>query len=750
MKKTILLLGTFFLSGLIVFMTVIYFVLSGYLPEYINNNKYIGEELGFVGLVNTFHGTGGHPLSSGATFPGASYPFGMVQLSPDTQYSNWLMRSLSTFNMANAGYYYGHDSILGFSHTRISGGGIPSGGVIRVRPSRNPSPEAEFRERIKFKHEKEVAYAGSYNVDFEQLGVKVSLTAGKQIGVHRYDFSGEEPKSLLIDLSSVNGAENTVTGVKVDFDHNSKVFRGEIKVLDSFSKSYGGFTLYFALRVSNMTSYYYLQDHKNLKAAAASGNDLGIAVIIEKNSNRAEMTIGLSLSTVSDALAQLEETPTFSEQIEATRNQWNALLSRIEVQSQDKEFLKLFYTSLYHSLLMPNLSSGGVNPKYTNYSLWDTFRATHPLFDLAYKDYQKEFITSLMEMTKSNKFLPRWPYQTGETNIMIGSPSVIVMAEAAKTGFLKLETDIFLEIMESILNDSDLSICLEHGHCPGDLMSGSVSKAIEYSWAFHSLVNWKSSLGGIDGPTLSKGLNLWKAHWHEGSQSFLPKDSQGKWMGDSAYWLGSVFGGGHYTEGSKYHWRWGIPHKKTVKDLIGLFGSEEKFIDLLEDFFEKGSANALGAMIPSTYYWHGNEHNLHAPFLFNFTSKPYLSQKWVNWILKNRYKNGPHGLDGNDDGGTLGSWFVWASLGLFQLPGSSTLTITSPLVEQAKVFLTPEKQLNIFVDKDSSDAHYIEAVYLDGHRLCEPFLGFKQLHDAEKLEFKLGDKPAGRSGFDCL
>ena len=357
------------------------------------------------------------------------------------------------------------------------------------------------------------------------------------------------------------------------------------------------------------------------------------------------------------------------------------------------------------------------------------------------------FIESLLSLSESGKVLPRWPYQTGETDIMIGSPSAIVIAEAAQTSLSDIDSDAFSMVLTSMLNDKELAICLDYGFCPGDKMAESVSKAVEYSWAFYSLKKWKSESLPQDFPV--EGTMLWKAHWHPEEKKFLPKDSSGAWINDDSHWLFSIFGGKHYTEGSMFHWLWGIPQRETVDELISMFGSEDVFISILDDFMEKGAVNELGAIVPSRYYWHGNEHNLHAPFLFNFTSRPFLTQKWVAWILRHRYKTGPHGLDGNDDAGTLGAWFVWASLGLYPLAGSSILTLTAPMIDSATITLSKGKYLRISVVRESENADYIKSVHLDDKKICEPFVSFDELHHSDELRFHLVTKPDRYSGFHC-
>ena len=605
----------------------------------------------------------------------------------------------------------------------------------------------DFRKGVSFEHENESAKVGSYDVKLDEIGVEVSLTAGEQSAIHRYTFLGENPKSLLIDISSVNGSENYVENTSIEFDKSRGVFKGFVTVLDSFSRSYGGFKIYFCFKFNQIESYYFFNSQEVVKEQKASGKDLGMVARLPKHTKQAEISFGFSLASTKEAIENFKKAPTFDIQKKETIKIWESLLSRILVESNDKGFLELFYTSLYHALLMPNLASSSSMPKYTNFSLWDTFRTTHPLFNLAFKDYQRMFIDSLINLTDSRKKLPRWPYQTGETDIMIGSPSAIVISEAAQTSLRDLGLGTYSVVLNSMLNDKDLSICLEKGFCPGDQMTGSVSKAIEYSWAFHSLKKWHPEDSTQKFP--ANGTELWKAHWHPEEKVFLPKDSSGSWIEDNSYWLFSVFGGKHYTEGSKNHWLWGISHKDTVKELISLFGSEEKFISSLNDFLDKGADNELGAMVPSAYYWHGNEHNLHAPFLFNFTSRPFLTQKWVSWILRNRYKIGPHGLDGNDDAGTLGAWFVWASLGLFPLPGTSMLTITSPLIDDAKIALSKDKLLTISVTRESEGAEYIKSVYLDERQICEPFISFDDLQDSKKLTFQLTVEPDALSGFNC-
>ncbi len=414
--------------------------------------------------VNPFIGTGGLFYLCGNEFPGACLPFGMVRLSPDTV-SNSGARALNT-----AGYYYRDERILGFSHTRLVGTGATDGGQFLVIPTAGRQPPDARRHGldVTFSHKEEVAFPGYYTVNLPEQGVSAELTATRRVGVHRYTFSGNGPPHLLIDVTNALGRGSSKEGEVRVLPHANEV-EGAVRTFGTFSNRYGGIKVYFVARCSTHFASFRTWKGKVFSSAdaTAAGNDIGVDLVFGKTDARPVIELKLALSYVSikNARANLVAEAgqlSFDQVLTKAKEEWEDKLSRIRVEGGTDKQRTIFYTALYHSLQMPTVFNdvngeylgfdGGVHQAsgftyFTDMSLWDTFRTTHPLFTLISPGDQRDIVVSLIEMAKQGGYLPRWPCGNGYSNSMFGTPADMVIAETYLKGIRDFDVETAYQAM---------------------------------------------------------------------------------------------------------------------------------------------------------------------------------------------------------------------------------------------------------------------------------------------------------------
>lgn len=722
--------------------------------------------------VNTFIGTGGLFYLCGNEFPGACLPFGMARLGPDTV-SNDGRRALNS-----AGYYYRDERILGFSHTRLVGTGATDGGQFLVIPiGSRQSPDAHRHGLdVTFSHKDEVAFPGYYAVNLPEQGVTAELTATRRVGVHRYTFSGNGPSHLLIDVTNALG-RGTSKEAEVRVLPQANEVEGAVRTFGTFSKRYGGIKVYFVARCSTHFASFRTWQGKVFSSAAstAAGNDVGVDLVFDKTDARPEIELKLALSYVSikNARANLvaeADKLSFDQVCMKAKEEWEDKLSRIRVEGGTDKQRTIFYTALYHSLQMPTAFSD-VNGEYlgfdgkvhqasgftyfTDMSLWDTFRTAHPLFTLIAPNDQRDMVVSLVEMAKQGGYLPRWPSGNGYSNSMFGTPADMVVAETYLKGIRDFDVETAYQAMRKTAlgptsksrfsGRGGIADYLKYEYCPSDLMDESVAKTLEYSYADHSVALLAAAMGHREDAVLfEKHARYYRNVWNPQTQYFQPRDSHGSF--DDAFrplLLTYLDRGGKYTrayvEGSALQWRWGAGF--DAGGLVSLFKSREYFVQELEQFFAR-SVPSVGKN-PNAYYWHGNQPDIYAAYLFNAAHRPDLTQKWVRWILDVKYGDGENGLDGNDDGGTLSAWYVLSSLGIFPTAGSDRYELASPLWKRAEIRMG-SRRLVITADQDSAKNLYVMKAWLNGKPLDRRWLKHGEIAAGGLIRYEMGPEPAAQ------
>ena len=720
--------------------------------------------------VVPFIGTGGYFWVCANNFPGASMPFGVVRLSPDTESSIFRKKAMST-----SGYYYPDNRIMGFSHTRLSGTGATDGGHLRVIPSTEEIGWESYEKGkfIPFKHSNEVAFPGYYAVKLEDPAVLVELTATRRTGIHRYTFSSGKNPHLLLDVCSVLGDKN-VEGGSITLNPNGLEAEGEVKTFGTFAGRYGGIKVYFTAQFDRPFIQSEIHDGKiSIKSQSnGSGKDLGVEFTFDHPEKPIVLKIGISHVSIANARLNMEtETNdlSFEQLVENGKAIWEEKLALIEPETDNQKDKTVFYTALYRSFQMPTLfqdvngdyfgfdktvhKAEGFN-YYTDLSLWDTFRTLHPLYILIAPKEQRDMMVSLVKMKEQGGYLPRWPSGNGYTGSMLGSPADMVISESYQKGIRDFDVKSAYEGMKFLaLNPtpkgskfggrSGIAAYNQFGYCPTDLMDKAVSRTLEYAWADHSIAILADSLGYKEDAKLFYGhAEFYKNIWNPATRYFQSKDSKGQFSKDFDPIKLSYFDtDGKYTkdyvEGSALQWRFAVPY--DPRGLISLFGGNESFAKELNAFFEK-SDPTMCSWNPGGYYWHGNEPDIHSAYLFNEAFRPDLTQKWSRWILDNKYGVNSEGLDGNDDGATLSSWYLFASLGFYPIAGTDYYEVGAPLFRKSVIHLGSHT-LQIIAENYSQQNIYVSKIWLNGKLLNGFKLKHNQISEGGTLIFEMSALP---------
>jgi predicted alpha-1,2-mannosidase len=775
LKYVAVIVSVFLISGILILLywSLRYQNTVNEVPKKISTTVQPGE---FGQWVNPFIGTGGFPTYvAGDDIPGATLPFGMVRLSPDTHTFCELLTDNSQETVSTAGYYYGDNEIMGFSHTRMVGTGAYDGGHFRVFPAMDEKGWSNYQKHkyLRFSHADELASPGYYAVRFKKPDVLAELTATERVGIHRYTFSGKEIPHLLIDVASALGRRNSSEG-EVDISPEKQEITGCIRTFASFSGRYGGEKIYFAAHCSRpFQSVAVWSGNQYLKGQlAAKGDKPGVDLGFRKEDKVVELRLGISYVSIENARQNLEiETSnlTFAQIQEKAKEKWEEKLGLIKIDGGTSDQRTIFYSALYRSLQMPTLfndangdymgfdkqvhKTEGFN-YYTDLSLWDTFRTIHPLFTMIVPEEQRNMMVSLVKMCEQGGVIPRWPSGYGYTGSMIGSSGDIVISEAYQKGIRGFDVEKAYQAMrkaalaidppkEGFKPRGGMDECLKYGYCPADKMERSVSKTLEYAYADDAISKLAIALGYTDDAKLfAQHAQFYRNIWNSGTQYFQGRFSDGKFDQNFkplklTYLDFSEKYTKAYVEGCALQWRWALFF--DPEGLISLFKSHDYFVSELNAFFEKADS-ARGTLTPGSYYWHGNEPDIHAAYLFNVAGRPDLTQKWVRWILDNKYGAGYDGVDGDDDAGTLSAWYVWSALGMYPLAGSDIYQLGAPLFPKAEIKMG-DKILTIDTENYAPQNKYVKQIWLNDVPLDRYWIKHSEIVNGGTLRFEMTNKP---------
>lgn len=709
----------------------------------------VGE---YTQYVDPFIGTGGTPWTCGMLSPAACTPFGAVRLGPDTSF----VGGAYIVKTNNSGYYYEHGHIKGFSHSRLSGTGAEDYQIFRVTPTVGNSDV----DILPYSHKNEVAAPGYYAVHLKSVDCLVELTADNHTGVHRYTFGNSKDARLFIDVTSTAGNYGADSGF-AEYDPETGLITGGSVIGAAFSSRYDGLPVYFAAEAD-----------KEIKSCEISGDptDLGIDINFGNIKDESvELKVAISFVSVENAKLNLEA-ETGNLDFDGVRNKavenWDENLSEIKIQSSDEEIMTVFYTALYHSMIMPT-DFTDTNGEYlgfdkqvhvadgytyrTDMSLWDTCRDTHSLYTLIEPEIQNDCLNSLVEMAKAGGSLPRWPMGAGYTSSMLGDPANIVITESYLKGFTDFDVETAYEYMKLSSETKPsrdgrdyIDAYNEYGYVPNDISNGdeSVARTIEYSWEDAAIANLATALGKTDDAAKYQEKSMYyKNVFNPETKYFQARNTDGEFVWNFSPYITSFYDAvmikkfaDCYCEGSARQWRWNALH--DIEGMIELFGSEEYFVSELEDFMEDASLTRA-AIDPGHGFWIGNQHDIHTPYLFANAGRADLTQKWVRWTLENRFSDDINGLDGNDDGGTLSSWYVFSAMGFYPLAGTDKYWLGSPNLDSAEITLGNGKTLKITAHNQGKKNVYVESVKLNGVELDGCYITHEQLMGGGSLEFTM-------------
>lgn len=724
--------------------------------------------------VNPFSGTGGIPYICTHNTPAATVPFGTVRLGPDT-----ICMFFDKVGLNQSGYYYGDNRTIGFSHTRLCGAAVTEGGVFRVMPTTS-ARLSQLKKKgpffARFSHSQELAFPGYYGVWLPKDKIMAEMTASQHVGLHRYTFKGKNTPHLLLDLNSAL-SERPTKDAKVKIDSGAGTLEGEAVHWGGFSGRTGGTNVYFAARCMTpfKSSGVWTNHQYKDEVSEAEGDDVTIDLGFAEGSGDQTIEFRMAISYVSlaNAKANLDvETSqkTFDQVLTEAKDSWEKRLAVIKITGGTEEQKRVFYTALYRAFQMPTMFTD-VNGEYkgfdqaihkaegfkyyTDFSLWDTFRAVHPLYNLIARKDERDMMVSLVEMAKAGGCLPRWPCMCGYTNCMFGTPADVAVSEAYLKGIRDFDIETAYKSMRQVAFNGPpvgskfagregYEYYNQYGYCPTDKTGDAVSATLEYAWADYALAQLAETLGYKDDAALFRQRSTnYKNIWNPATQYFQPKDSKGGYPVEFKPLLLSYVDFDRkytkdYVEGSPLQWRWGVPH--DPEGLKALFKSPEYFLSELTEYFEK-SDKSLGWWNPGPYYWHGNEPYIHNVYFFSTAGRPDLTQKYVRWIMDTKYADNYNGLDGNDDGGTLSSWYVLNALGFYPIAGTTRYELAAPLFERAEVNMGDGKILTVIAENHAANHIYVKGVFLNDVPLDRTSFTHDEIANGGTLRFVMSPTP---------
>jgi predicted alpha-1,2-mannosidase len=693
-------------------------------------------------LVNPFIGTGGH----GHTFPGATLPFGMVQLSPDTRLTGW---------DGCSGYHDTDSIIYGFSHTHLSGTGISDYGDVLLMPF-NSSEKISLNDiqnqqliPSTFKKETESANPGFYKVHLNNSEVDVELTATTRVGIHKYTFNKEKGHKILLDLN-----------------HRDKVLNSEITIEDTTSIS--GFRQSEAW-ATNQHVFFYMEFSAPFKIEKikdeAKINKL--YKILSFNDDLKDLIVKVGISAVStegakENLKNEAESWDFNFYKENAKNIWEKALNKIDVKSNNEDKLTVFYTALYHTMIAPNTFSDvngnyrgmdqkihkdTLNSTYTVFSLWDTFRAAHPLYSIIEQKRTNEFIHTFLKHYEQGGRLPVWELSSNETECMIGYHSVSVITDAFNKGLQDFDSKKALEAMiyGANLNHFGLESYKKYGYIRAGDEAESVSKTLEYAYDDWCIAQFAKAQG--DTKTYTEFIQRAQSYKNsfDPTSNFMRARLNGGWF--KPFDPSEV--NFNYTEANS--WQYSLFAPQDISGLIQLFGGNDNFEQRLDDLFTTNSETTGRHQADITgligQYAHGNEPSHHMAYLYNFIEKPWKTQERVKQIIDEQYWNAPDGLSGNEDCGQMSAWFVLSASGFYSVtPGLNYYVIGAPTFNEVTYHLENGNSFKIIAKNLSDENKYIQSASLNGEKYSKSYLLHKDLMKNGELVFEMGKTPSKEFG----
>ena len=706
--------------------------------------------------VNPFIGTGAIDGGlSGNNYPGATSPFGMIQLSPDTSEApNWGDAS---------GYDYNRSTIFGFSHTRLSGTGASD--LIDV----TLMPTSSGRTSSTFTHDEEKASPGYYQVMLKDENINVELTTTQRNGIHRYQYPAGKDAEVILDMD--HSADKGSWG--------RRIINAQIRILNDHAvEGYRIITgwaklrkIYFYMEFSSPILTSTLRDggrvHEN--TAVVNGTNLhGCFRFGKLNGKPLTCKVALSSVSMENARQNMEqEAPhwDFDRYMAAADADWEKQLGKIEIKGTEVQ-KEIFYTALYHTMIQPNIMSdvngeymaadytarkvGDNETHYTTFSLWDTFRASHPLYTLLEPERVTDFVKSMIRQYEYYGYLPIWQLWGQDNYCMIGNHSIPVITDAILKGIPGIDVE---KAYEAVYNSSVTShpnspfeVWEKYGFMPENIQTQSVSITLEQAFDDWCVAQLAEKLNkDADYERFHKRSEYYRNLFHPKTKFFQSKNDKGEWIEPFDPYQYGGNGGHPFTEGNAWQYFWYVPH--NIQALMELTGGTKAFEQKLDTFFtsnyksEQMNHNASGFV---GQYAHGNEPSHHVAYLYNFAGQPWKTQKYVSHILNTLYNNTSSGYAGNDDCGQMSAWYVFSAMGFYPVnPADGRYIIGSPLLDECTLKLAGNKDFHIRTIRKSPEDIYIQSVTLNGKKHKDFFITHQDIMNGGTMVFKMGKKPSG-------
>lgn len=723
-----------------------------------STDKQASKDLDLVKYVDPYIGTGFH----GHVFLGASVPFGAVQLGPVNVTEGWDWCS---------GYHYSDSTIIGFSHTHLSGTGIGDLGDICFMPVTGQVP---MKGRAKdqqsgyyslFSHDEETARPGYYSVRLKRYDIKAELTTTERVGLHQYTYPATDTPKVIIDLESGIGwdapAETFVQQVNDSTVAGYRYSKGwaadqRIYFTAVFSKPLRSFAVYDS---SALLSGNTGKGQRIRGVASFAGTD--------------KIMVKVGISPVSTGNAQQNITAElpgwdFAGTVDKATASWNAELNRIQVESNDTARLRTFYTAMYHTMIAPSLFNDhnsdylGTDKKeyknvkfknLTTFSLWDTYRGLHPLFTFFQHDRINDIVNSMLAVYQQQGSLPIWHLMGNETYCMPGYSSVQVVADAYLKGFRGFDTALAFEAVKAtaMQDNRGLKWVKQYGFIPADSMVENVAMGMEYAIADWGIAQMAKKMGKQeDYEYFSKRALNYRNYFDPAVGFMRGRLDQNTWRTPFSPFQ-ARHGKDDFTEGNAWQYTWLAP--QDVEGLMQLLGGPEKFIGKLDSLFtvhgdmgEEASSDITGLI---GQYAHGNEPSHHVAYLYAFAGQPWKTADKVRYIMDSLYTDKFDGLCGNEDVGQMSAWYVLSALGFYQVnPSNGVFVFGSPVMDRAVIRLADGKSLEMVVKENSSTNKYIQDISFNGKALGRSWMSYAQLMEGGKMVIRMGAKPSAEFGVD--
>ena len=706
---------------------------------------------GLLRYVDPFIGSGYH----GHVFVGTSVPYGMVQLGPNNIHKGWDWCS---------GYHYSDSILIGFSHTHLSGTGCTDLGDILIMPLneiRTPrGNQDDIRDGYasRYSHDNEIARPEYYSLLLDRYDIKAELTATDRVGFHRYTYPDGKPASILIDLREGNGSNAYDSYIRKIDDYTVEGYR----YVRGWSPSR---KVYFVLKSDKKIEQFTAYDDNTPKP----WNQLKVASVksVLTFGDVKEVKIKVSLSSVSCANAamnlQVELSHwDFDKTVKMSADRWNKQLARMSVETDNEPAKRIFYTAHYHTMIAPTLYCDvngeyrGMNdmiytdPKKANYttlSLWDTYRALHPLMTIVQPEMVDKVVNSMLSIYHQQDKLPIWPLMSGETNCMPGYSSVPVIADAYLKGFTGFDAEEALQAMKATATyekQKGIPHVLEKEYIPADKVHEATSIAMEYAVDDWGIAAMAHKMGKYeDAATYAKRAHYYKNYFDSSSHFIRPKLEDGSWRTpyDPARSIHTV---GDFCEGNGWQYTFFAP--QDPYGLIGLFGGDKPFTTKLDNFFTNNDSMGEGASSDITgligQYAHGNEPSHHVAYLYAYAGEQWKTAEKVRFIMDEFYTDKPDGIIGNEDCGQMSAWYLLSSMGLYQVnPSDGIFVFGSPCFKKVEMKVRGGKTFTVEAPNNNKENIYIQKVYLNGKPYNKSYITYDDIINGSTLKFVMGKKP---------